>query len=67
MATLKTTEVLTQVNAADKVHVINQGATLLFQSESGEPYFTLTVSEETDLEARIKRWRETGSFELGAE
>jgi hypothetical protein len=55
------------VNAADKVHVINQGATLLFQSESGEPYFILTVSEETDLEARIKRWRETGSFDLGVE
>jgi hypothetical protein len=64
---LEITEVLTGVTTNDKVHVVNQGDTLLFQSESGTPYFTLTKGEEFALEARMKRWYETGSFDLGAE
>jgi hypothetical protein len=63
---LQTTEILTSVTETDKVHVVNQGSTLLFRSETGQTFFTLSVSEETDLETRLKRWRETGSFELGA-
>lgn len=64
---LKKTEILTGVTENDKVHVVNEGTTLLFRSESGEPFFTLTSDEENDLETRMKRWRETGSFDLGVQ
>lgn len=64
---LEITEVLTGVTTNDKVHVVNQGDTLLFQSESGTLYFTLSKAEEYALEARLKRWYETGSFDLGVE
>lgn len=64
---LETTEILTKVTENDKVHIVNQGDSLLFRSESGEIFFILAKEEEPAFEARLKRWYETGSFVLGAE
>lgn len=68
MTTFHKTEKLTNVAGADKLHITTNGLLeLVFQSEQGQKFFSISKDEVTALLPYLKRWIDTDSLELGEE